>query len=316
MGPLYVLVGPTASGKSALGIELARQVNGTIINMDAMQLYRALPILTAQPDAADLAAVPHALYGVLDAADKADAARWADMARQQIAEVRGQGRLPILLGGTGLYLKVLLGGIADIPAIPDAIVQEGLATLAQIGSAALHERLATVDAVSAARLKPGDSQRVLRAWNVHRATGRALSAWQADGEQNESAEKDVRVLTLLPDRAALYDKIDRRFAGMVDGGALDEVRALAADAAARQLRPELPLLKAIGYPELLSYIAGESTLPDALSRASQLTRNYAKRQVTWFTNQVLGKMENAIRINGFGTSDAARAGLNNLVNKS
>lgn len=279
--PIIVLAGPTASGKSALGIAVAERVGGTIINADSMQVYRDLRVLTARPTDAEMAQVPHRLYGVLDGATHGTAAVWVGLARQAIAETIAEGRVPILLGGTGMYLRSLFEGLAEIPVIPDDIRAAARARLEAEGPAALHVALAADDPVTAAQLKAGDSQRLVRAWEVLQATGRGLAAWQAAPASSGLANPVCRLL-LRPPRDSLYARIDRRFTGMLDNGALEEARAvLARD----DIPADAPMRKAHGLPELIQYLKGEIGLDEAIRIGQLNTRHYAKRQTTWFRHQ-------------------------------
>ncbi|MGF1593095.1 MAG: tRNA (adenosine(37)-N6)-dimethylallyltransferase MiaA [Kiloniellaceae bacterium] len=283
---VMMIAGPTASGKSALAAAVAAQWGGTVINADSMQVYRELSLLTARPGAAELVAPPHRLYGVLPGAEACSAGRWRAMAVAEVEAALASGRLPILVGGTGLYLKVFEEGLNEIPEVPEALRATARAELKDMGRAAFHARLAARDPVMAGRLRPGDSQRVLRAWEVLLATGRSLADWQAMPAM--PAPYRFAKLCLLPPRQALYADCDRRLAAMVgpagDGGALAEVAALLA----LRLDPALPVMKAVGVPELAAHLAGEADLEEALARAQQATRRYAKRQVTWLRHQFVG----------------------------
>jgi tRNA dimethylallyltransferase len=272
---VVVIAGPTASGKSALGVAVAQALGGTIINADASQLYADLAIISARPDAAEEAQVPHRLYGVLDGDDAASAARWAAMARAEIAAARDAGRVPILVGGTGMYLRTLIDGIAPVPDI-DPAVREAVRAMA---AADVHAALAHEDPAAAARLQPADQQRTRRALEVLRSTGVALGVWQQ--QRVGGLEMPVRGLVLRVPRPELYARCDARFAAMVAAGAVEEARALLA----RGLPADRPVLKAVGVPPLAAYLAGSLTLDAAVARAQQDTRNYAKRQMTWFANQ-------------------------------
>jgi len=281
--PILVLAGPTASGKSALGIALARQFNGTVINADSMQVYRDLRVLTARPDDAELAQAPHRLYGVLDGAEHGTAARWVGMARGAITETLAEGRLPILLGGTGMYLRGLFDGMADIPAIPDEIRAAARARLEADGPAALHAALTAADPDTAARLKAGDSQRLVRAVEVLEATGRGLAAWQADETATPPLANPVFRILLRPPRETLYARIDRRFEGMLDSGALAEAEAVRART---DIPADAPMRKAHGLPELIQYLDGQISRDEAIRIGQLNTRHYAKRQTTWFRHQL------------------------------
>ena len=280
--PLVVVVaGPTASGKSALALDLAVELGGTVINADSMQIYRELEILAARPGAAALGGAPHRLYAVLSGSEVCSAGRWRRMAQQAIAEALELGRLPILAGGTGLYLKALEQGLAALPPIPEPVRAAARAYHAEIGGEAFHAALAARDPVMAERLHPRDSQRLVRAWEVLEATGRSLADWQAM-QQAEAPPYRILRFTLLPERAALYAACDRRFEAMIAAGALAEVRRLLA----LQLDPALPVMKALGVRPLLRHLAGELELDEAVAAGQTETRRYAKRQLTWLRTQV------------------------------
>jgi tRNA dimethylallyltransferase len=279
---IIVIGGPTASGKSAVALELARALGGAVINADSMQVYAELPVLTAQPDAAVRASVPHRLYGVVSARDICSAARWAEMAWRCIAETVGEGHLPIVVGGTGLYLRTLMGGIAPVPAIAPEARDRARALVRDLGPRAVHDRLARRDPATAARITPTDRQRLARAWEVLEATGRPLRDWQAEAPASGRPGYRFTAVVLAPERKALHAAIDGRFSRMVTVGALDEVRALDA----LSLPPDAPARKALGLRELAAHLAGRCSLADAVAAAQQATRRYAKRQDTWFRHQV------------------------------
>ena len=277
--PVFLLAGPTASGKTALALPLAEAVGGEVVNADAIQLYRDLSVLSARPAPQEEARAPHHLFGVADAADGWSVGRWLAAATEALDQIAGRGRPAIVVGGAGLYFRALTRGLADIPAVPAVARAQAAADYAALGEAAFRERLRAVDPAAAARIAPADAQRLKRAWEVHTATGKALSDWQADTSPGHAA--DFRPVVLDPPREALYVRCDRRFLRMLEDGALDEVRALAA----RNLDPSLPALKATGYRELASFIAGERSLEEAAALGRQETRRYAKRQLTWLRNQ-------------------------------
>lgn len=280
-GPLIVIGGPTASGKSAMAFDIARAFDGTIINADSMQVYRELHVLTARPSATEVAALRHRLYGVIGGRDDCSAGIWAEMAAAEIADARAWGHLPIVVGGTGLYIKALVEGLSPIPAIPDAVRQAARALMAEEGNAAFHKRLASVDPETAARLHPANTQRLVRAWEVLQATGRSISDWQRDPPVRP-IQGTVLSLVLDPPREALNASIDRRFDTMVEAGALEEVRALMAEG----LPASAPVMKALGVPELMAHLRGETPLEEAVARAKTATRQFAKRQGTWFRRQL------------------------------
>ncbi len=279
------IAGPTASGKSAFALEVAKQRGGIIINADSMQVYKDLPILTACPSAEEQAQAPHRLYGFLDGSEVCSAAFWAETAMAEINLAWAADKLPILVGGTGMYFKVLLDGIAKIPDIPEDIRAVVRAECEQDGSPALHRQLQEVDPGAAERLAPGDSQRVSRAVEVYRATGTPLSIWQQDTPPGPMAEYDraglVDKTVISPARSELYQRCDLRFDLMIKAGAIAEVEALLA----RGLSPELPIMRALGVPPLSAYLAGTTGLETAAEEAKMQTRRFAKRQLTWLRNQ-------------------------------
>ncbi|MBI1252697.1 MAG: tRNA (adenosine(37)-N6)-dimethylallyltransferase MiaA [Alphaproteobacteria bacterium] len=275
-----MLMGPTASGKSALALRLAGALDGEILNADSMQAYRDWRVLTARPTAEDGARVPHHLYGHIDAAERYSVGRWLAQARTALTEIAGRGKTPIVTGGTGLYFKALCEGLAETPPIEPEIEADLRARLAAEGPAALHARLVARDPESAV-LSPQDGPRIVRALAVLEATGQPLSAWRA--AQAEGLPREAWAgLCLTPDRDALYARIDARFAAMMAAGALEEAKAVAA----RALDPDLPAMKAHGAPHLLAHLRGELALEAAVARAQQDTRRYAKRQFTWMRGQM------------------------------
>jgi tRNA dimethylallyltransferase len=278
--PLLVVAGPTGAGKSALAADVAEAFGGTVINADALQVYRALPVLTARPSAADTARVPHRLYGVLATDERCSAGRWREMALAAIAEARAHRRLPIVCGGTGLYLDALLRGLAPVPPIPEAVRAAAAARLAAVGGDAFRAELARLDPDAAARLPAGDRQRLMRAWEVVTATGRPLADWQRQAPATPGVAGPILTLLLLPPRERLYPALDARFAAMLAAGALAEVRQVMA------LPPALPLMKAVGVRPLAAHLRGEVTLEAACAAAKQETRRYAKRQSTWFRHRL------------------------------
>ncbi|MCF3631011.1 tRNA (adenosine(37)-N6)-dimethylallyltransferase MiaA [Thalassospiraceae bacterium LMO-SO8] len=279
---VLIVTGPTAGGKSGLALELADRLGGWIINADSMQVYRDLRVLTARPDAADEARVPHRLFGVLGAEERCSVGRWLDMAVAEIGAARAAGRLPILVGGTGMYLKALTEGLAPVPEVSAAATAEATALYDTLGGAAFAEILAERDPGAAATLPPGDRQRLIRAYAVARATGRTLADWQNEAPAGPALAAQFTTVLVLPPRDALYAACDARFSAMLGAGAMDEVRALLA----RGLDPSLPALRAVGVRELGAVIQGETTLDQAADKARQATRNYAKRQLTWFRHQL------------------------------
>lgn len=277
-----LIAGPTASGKSALALQLAEMTGGAIINTDSMQVYRDLRIVTARPSVEDEARAPHLLYGHRDAAMNCSVGTWLDDARAALDRTRAEGRLPIFVGGTGLYFKALLRGLSAIPPIPAEIRQAIRKRLERDGIEALHADLARRDPASAQRLKPRDRSRIPRALEVIEATGRSIADWHGEGVPPLLAADAVRAVFLAPERAELYARINARYAWMLQNGALDEVAALAA----RKLDPMLPAMKAQGVPPVLRHLRGELSLEEARELGSAGTRQYAKRQFTWFRHQL------------------------------
>jgi tRNA dimethylallyltransferase len=283
--PIAILIaGPTASGKSALALTLAEKLGGVIINADSMQVYRDLRIITARPTPEDEARVPHRLYGHVDAAENYSVGRWCADMQAAIAETARTGKVPIIVGGTGLYFKALTQGLAAVPPTPADVRAAVRAKLAAHGPESLHAELAARDPVMAARLKPGDRTRVARALEVFEATGRSLGEWQREGMRAILRPEGAIKVFLDPDRAELRGRIDARFDAMLAGGALDEVRALDA----RGLDPLLPAMKAHGVPWLRRHLRGEITFAEAAKGGKQDTRRYTKRQLTWFRHQMPG----------------------------
>jgi tRNA dimethylallyltransferase len=306
--PVLVIIGPTASGKSALGLELAQRPvvrvagrdhrGGTVINMDSMQVYRELPIVTAQPTAAEQARAPHRLYGTLHAWEVGTAARWRDLARLEIDAALGAGRLPVLVGGTGLYLRALMDGLSPIPPVPAAVRAASRALWTAIGPEAFHARLAARDPTIARRLAINDRQRQVRAWEVLEATGRPIADWQQQAGEGAPSSWRFIVVVLAPDRSWLRARHRRRFETMVTSGALEEVQVLERTLAMRGALGDLtldgvalPALKAHGVPELRAHLRGDMGLADAVERAVLNTSQYAKRQITWIRHQILADSE-------------------------
>jgi tRNA dimethylallyltransferase len=281
-----LIAGPTASGKSALALGLARKAGGVVINTDSMQVYRDLRVLTARPSGDEEAEVPHRLYGHVDAAVNFSAGSWVSDAGRVLDEVRAQKRLPIFVGGSGLYFKVLTRGLSSVPPIPPDVREAVRARLEENGVEALHAELARRDPVSAERLKPRDRSRIARALEVIEATGRSLTDWHREGLPPLLPPGTFHALFLAPERAVLYARIDARFEAMLMAGALDEVERLAT----RNLDPLLPAMKAHGVPALIRHLKGEITREEASLIGRADTRHYAKRQFTWFRHQ-LGEFE-------------------------
>ncbi len=280
---ITLLAGPTASGKSRRALEMAARTGAVIINADSQQLYADLRVLSARPSVEEEALAEHRLYGVADAADAWSVGRWSRAVMPVLAELAAAGRPAVLTGGTGLYFTALTTGLADIPDVPIEVRDAAGAAFDADGEAAFRRGLAEVDPAAEARIEAGDRQRLTRAWAVAQHTGRALSDWTADTTPL-LAPGSWTGWVIEPEREALYANCDLRVAQMVEAGALDEVRALVA----RGLDPALPAMKAVGVREFATHLAGETTLAAAVEATRQATRNYAKRQLTWFRNQTPG----------------------------
>lgn len=279
---MALIAGPTASGKSDLAVRLAlaAQEHGlpaTVINADSAQVYADLAVLSARPSEDEMRGVPHRLFGAWDGAIACSAADWAAAARGEIDAAHAGGRLPILVGGTGLYLRTLIDGIAPVPEIDPAIREAVRALPVAHAFAALKGE----DPGAASRLAPADATRVARALEVVRSTGRPLSQWQARLQGGIGGRTDLTAMVLLPEREWLYQRCDRRFVMMLNGGAVEEVQ----DLLARQLDPALPVMRAIGVPEIAAWLGGNITRDEAAARGAMATRRYAKRQYTWFRHQ-------------------------------
>lgn len=294
-----LIAGPTASGKSALALALAERLGGTVINADAMQVYRELRVLTARPDADDERRAPHRLYGHVPGAEAYSAARYAAEARAAIAAAEEAGSLPIVVGGTGLYFKALTEGLSPIPPIPDEIRARWRACAGEEGAAALHAILAERDPEMAARLRPTDPQRLVRALEVLEATGTSLARWQEEPGEPVVRVEDGRAVVVAPERDVLRQRIDARFDRMMAHGAVEEVRALLQLA----LSPELPVMRALGVGPLARLIAGEASPAEAGEAAKAETRQYAKRQLTWLRrNMNAWKLVDTQEMESFATT--------------
>lgn len=283
--PVVVIAGPTCSGKSALALAVARAMDGVVINADSMQVYRDLRVLTARPSPEEEAAVPHRLYGVLPAHETGSVAWWRASAMAAIEAAWEDGRLPVLCGGTGMYMRALTDGLTDIPDAGAEARAEARRLVEDEGPAALHARLAAVDPESAAALRSSDSQRVARAWEVWSGTGHGMAHWRRTATLPPLACRRVAV-RLEPPRDILRAAIARRFEAMLEAGALEEVRALLA----QDLSPALPAMRAHGVPELAAHLRGELSLEEAMGRAVLATGRYTRRQTTWFAHHRLAEV--------------------------
>jgi tRNA dimethylallyltransferase len=277
-----LIAGPTASGKSALALRLARKLNGVIVNADSMQVYRDLRVITARPSPEEEASLPHRLFGHVDVAENYSVGRWCRDVGETLADIADEGRVPILVGGTGLYFKALTGGLAAVPPIPADVRNAVRGRLQRQGVRPLYAELMERDPATAHRLMPLDRSRITRALEVILGTGRSLSDWHREGMPAILDGARAAKVFITCERQELVRRIETRFAAMLSGGALEEVRALAA----RGLDPSLPAMKAHGVPRLIRHLSGEISLDEACAGAVMDTRRYAKRQITWFRNQM------------------------------
>ena len=277
-----LITGPTASGKSALAVEMARDHGGEVINADSMQVYDTLRVLTARPDEADMGGVPHHLYGTVAAGAAFSSGEWLRAAARVLDDVRARGKVPVFVGGTGLYFKALTGGLNEMPDVPPEIRAYWRRRLQEDGPTALYAELAARDPDGAGQFASSDGQRIVRALEIIEATGRSLTSFQTGIGRPLVEPERARKLIVMPERAVLHDRINRRFSAMFEMGAIEEVEALLALA----LPGEMPVMKAIGVPQIAAHLRGELTREQVVSQASAATRQYAKRQMTWFRNQM------------------------------
>ncbi|MDO8324238.1 MAG: tRNA (adenosine(37)-N6)-dimethylallyltransferase MiaA [Phenylobacterium sp.] len=278
---IWLIAGPTASGKSALALRLAQKIGAEIVGADALQIYRDLRVVTARPSHEEEAWVPHHLVGTVDGADGWSVGTWSRAASQEIAEITGRGQAVVVVGGTGLYFRALTHGLAEIPPTPPEVRDQAAIDYETMGEVAFRRRLAEADPAAASRISPGDRQRLVRAWEVFAASGVSLTDWQGRTDPALPAGS-YSAVALEPDRKALYDRCDARLEAMIAAGALEEV----AELMARNLDPALPIMKAVGVRELSAQLRGELTPARALAAAQQETRRYAKRQSTWQRGQM------------------------------
>ncbi|WP_035220616.1 tRNA (adenosine(37)-N6)-dimethylallyltransferase MiaA [Agrobacterium tumefaciens] len=277
-----LITGPTASGKSALALRLARERGGVVINADSMQVYDTLRMLTARPSEDEMEGVPHLLYGHVPASSLYSTGEWLREISALLPDLRKQGRFPVIVGGTGLYFKALTGGLSDMPAIPDEIRDRLRSRLIEEGAAVLHAELSRFDPAMAEGLQPGDGQRIVRALEVIEATGKSIRDFQkASGPLIIDPDRAQKIV-VLPDRPVLHDRINRRFETMMESGAVEEVKALLA----LHLAPDATAMKAIGVSQIADMLAGRMSEAEVIEKSAAATRQYAKRQMTWFRNQM------------------------------
>lgn len=281
MKPAILIHGPTASGKTLLSVALAKRLNGEVVNADSMQVYQDLQVISARPTATEMAEVPHHLFGHVSAAERFSTGRWLDAATPVIDDIQRRGKVPIVIGGTGLYHMALVEGLSQIPPVPEDIRADVAAIAKQGGADALRSRLEAVDPETAARFGAGDRQRLARALEVWLATGKSITSFQGERTRATLGAGEWLGIALTPPRARLYARIDKRFEGMLMEGAMVEAKALMA----KNLDPELPAMKAHGIPWLISYLRGDTTSQTAAEHAKRDTRRYAKRQFTWIGRQ-------------------------------
>ena len=305
LNKVLVVAGPTASGKSDLAVDVAEEFGGIVINADSMQIYEGLEVVTAAPDAIARQRAPHKLYGIRDPAMPCSAGEWLALATQEIQSAHNEGLMPIVVGGTGMYLRTLMSGIAHMPPVASEIRDDVRARLAAGGSKVLHAELVEIDPESAARINASDGQRISRAVEIYEATGKTLAKWQREGLE-EGVRYNFKTILLEPPRELLYAICDARFEKMLATGSLEEIRLLAK----RQLDPALPAMKALGIPQLIKHLAEEMSLEEACKAGQQATRNYVKRQGTWFRNKFVADILIETQYN-----DSIRANIFSFISK-
>lgn len=283
---IHIVAGPTASGKSATAMKLADEHNGVIINCDSQQIYDGLPILSAQPPEEDKAEIPHRLYAALHPNDVCSAGNWREIAEPVIQEVIANDQTPVICGGTGLYIKALIEGLSPMPDIPDEVRNAVVARYDEIGAEEFYKDLESRDPEMAARFHVNHKARIIRAMEVLEATGRSLADWQKEERQAPPNEWNFEIHKIIPERETLYARCNERFEWMVDNGALEEVEEFDQRLQSGEVKDGVPLTKALGFRELRAYLRDEMSKEDAIEKSQALTRNYAKRQTTWFRNQL------------------------------
>lgn len=284
---IHIIAGPTASGKSARSLELAKDTDGVIINCDSMQVYDGLHTLTAQPPEGDLQQAPHKLYSHLHPNESCSAGTWREMVEPLIHDILDSGKTPIIVGGSGLYIKALTDGLSPMPDVPQDIRDAAVAKQQELGNPAFHAALQERDPVMAERFHPFHTARLVRAWEVLEATGKSLSEWQKLERIGPPDHWHFEIDIIIPERPVQHQRCNDRFIWMVDNGALEEVEHFAHRIESGEVHHNVPLRNALGYKQLLAYIRGEMSKDEAIERAQARTRQYAKQQVTWFRNQIL-----------------------------
>ena len=283
---IHIVAGPTASGKSAKAMELARALGGVIINCDSMQIYDDLPILSAQPPQEDTSEIPHRLYAALHPNDVCSAGNWRELVEPIIQETIENGQTPIICGGTGLYIKALIDGLSPIPDIPESVREQVVERFEELGAETFYAELQERDPEMAARFHVNHKARIIRAMEVLEATGKSLAEWQKLERLPPPAHWEFEIHKILPQRETLYQRCNERFTWMVENGALEEVETFDKRLKSGEVKEGVPLCKALGFKQLRAYLNGEMDKDEAIERAQGITRRYAKRQVTWFNNQL------------------------------
>ena len=283
---IHIVAGPTASGKSARALELSHEKNGVVINCDSMQIYNGLPLLTAQPSQEDLQKAPHEFYGILDPNDMCSAGNWREMVEPLIQNILDDHKTPIICGGSGLYIKALMEGLSPMPDTPQDVREAAVAKHDELGTAAFYETLKERDPVMAGRLDPANKARLIRAWEVLEATGKSLAEWQEIDKLAPPESWKFEVEIVMPERAELYDRCNKRFVQMIDQGVLNEVADFAAQIERGEVKENAPLANALGFDFLRDHLKGDMSLDEAINLSQGETRRYAKRQSTWFRNQI------------------------------
>ncbi len=289
---IHIIAGPTASGKSARAIELAEQHDGVVINCDSMQIYDGLHILTAQPPKEDLERVPHMLYSHLHPNDACSAGNWREIVEPIIHELLNNGKAPIIVGGSGLYIRALTDGLSPMPDVPQEIRDQAVALQKKLGNPDFHTELKKRDPIMAERFHPFHTARLVRAWEVLEATGKSLSEWQKETRMAPPAHWEFNIEIIIPERPTLHQRCNDRFIWMLENGALEQVEAFDNRVQSGEVRANVPLDKALGYRHMLAYIKGEISKDEAIEKSQARTRQYAKQQVTWFRNQILNAHKN------------------------